>query len=137
MVDNVASNVPGPTTAGDDVDPRRVGPRLARDGVSDGLGDEAGAPQRVHGAHGEQAEECVLNDAVDQGLTIVPFFSLNSVGVTCHAYLLETEGLFTEGSRPVGLSASLSVRISKWTVLIARTGLGTISLIPDPTLSLT
>jgi len=37
---------------------------------------------------------------------------------------------------PVGLSASRSVGLSKWTVLIGRTGFDTISSIPDPTLSL-
>jgi len=36
----------------------------------------------------------------------------------------------------VGLSASRSVGISKWIVLICRPGFGTISRIPDPTLSL-
>jgi len=37
---------------------------------------------------------------------------------------------------PVGQSASRSVGFSKWTVLIGRTGFGTIPSIPDPTLSL-
>ena len=36
----------------------------------------------------------------------------------------------------VGQSASRSVEFYKWTVLIGRRGFGTISSIPDPTLSL-
>ena len=37
---------------------------------------------------------------------------------------------------PVGLSATRSVGFSKWAVLIGRTGLDTISSIPNSTLSL-
>ena len=36
-----------------------------------------------------------------------------------------------------GLSASRPVGFSKWTVMIGRTGLDTMSSIPEPTLSLT
>jgi len=53
-----------------------------------------------------------------------------------NAYLLDIEGLFTHESRP-GRTVGESVgEISKWTVLIGRTGFDAICSIPDPTLSL-
>jgi hypothetical protein len=59
-----------------------------------------------------------------------------SVGMTGHAYLFEIEGLFTRGSRSSRIVGEWSAGLSKWTVLICRIGSGTISSIPDPTLSL-
>ena len=59
-----------------------------------------------------------------------------SVGVTGHAYLLEIEGLFTQGSRPGRTFGDSVGGSSKWTVLIGRTGFDTIPSIPEPTLSL-
>jgi hypothetical protein len=40
---------------------------------------------------------------------------------TCPSYLLETEGLFTQGWRPGRTFGERSVGLSKWTVLIGRT----------------
>jgi hypothetical protein len=58
-----------------------------------------------------------------------------SVGVKCHPYLFEIEGQFTQGWRP-GRTLGESVGgISKWTVLIGRTGFNTIASLPDPTLN--
>ena len=65
----------------------------------------------------------------------VGWFKL-SVGVTCHPYLLDSRVYLLKDGNPVGLSASRSVRFSEWTVLIGRTGFGTIPSISDPTMSL-
>ena len=48
-----------------------------------------------------------------------------SVGVTRNAYLLEIEGLFTQGSRPGRTFGESVGGFSKWTVLIGRTGFDT------------
>ena len=61
-------------------------------------------------------------NSVSEGL--VPLISSNS-----RVYL-------PKDCDPVGLSVSRSVGFSKWAVVIGRTGFGTISSIPDPTLSL-
>jgi hypothetical protein len=62
--------------------------------------------------------------------------SVGVTGVSGNADILETEGLFTQGSRP-GRTVCESVGgFSKWTVLIGQTGCDNIYLIPDPTLSL-
>jgi len=60
----------------------------------------------------------------------MPFFSL-SVGLTGQLYLLEIEGLFTQGSRPGWTVGGRLVGFMKHTVLIGRTGFSTRS-IPDP-----
>jgi hypothetical protein len=64
-----------------------------------------------------------------------PFLIKLSVGVACHAYLLEIEGLFTRGSQPgrtVGelVGGILAMGRSDWSSVIRH-----IPSIPDPTLN--
>jgi hypothetical protein len=64
------------------------------------------------------------------------FFEL-SVGVACDAYLLEIEGLLTQGSRPGRTPGGSVSEVSGMDNLIGCAGFDTKTSIPDPTLSLT
>jgi len=66
-------------------------------------------------------------------ITLLPFKL--SFGVTRNAYLPGIEARFTQGKRPGRVYGDSVGGSSKWTVLIGRTGFGTMSSVPDPTLS--
>jgi hypothetical protein len=88
------------------------------------------------------ANQISVNHSLDQShaglqalISAVDWVEKLSVGVTSHAYLLETDGLFTQGSRPgrtLGESVGgiFEMDSSDWS-----NGIRTIFSIPDPTLN--
>jgi hypothetical protein len=84
----------------------------------------------------ENTRFLVRSTASPHSCELVPHSLKLSVGLTGQVYLLDIEGLYTQGSRPARTVGGSVGEILEWTVLIGRTGFNTRASIQYAILSL-